>query len=190
MSITYKERTFRIDCNEVGFGRANVESICNIGQSSKRGIGNGFTSLVLQIEPKYEMKIFQELKALDPKCLMFLKNLKQVNINICESGDSKNIWRTTLGRREVQEGINDRRLVNLQKDELIETYTIVYHKVHRLPLDHRRVGRGQSELQLAFPSRPLESSTLVSQKVYAFLPIRDYGFKVLATLKSPYSKLI
>ncbi|KAF2176286.1 hypothetical protein K469DRAFT_682619 [Zopfia rhizophila CBS 207.26] len=35
MNMTFKAHTFRIDCNEVGFSKKNVEAICSIGKSSK-----------------------------------------------------------------------------------------------------------------------------------------------------------
>ncbi|KAH8691711.1 hypothetical protein GQ44DRAFT_636227 [Phaeosphaeriaceae sp. PMI808] len=45
LTITYKEhnhgRNLRFDCNEIGFSRANVDSICSLGKSSKPGAGGG-----------------------------------------------------------------------------------------------------------------------------------------------------
>lgn len=40
LDITYSNRTLRIDCNEIGFGRRNVETICSVGASIKAGLGN------------------------------------------------------------------------------------------------------------------------------------------------------
>ncbi|CAN9390393.1 unnamed protein product [Alternaria alternata] len=33
-------KTLRIDCNEIGFGKSNVEAICKIGRSTKASLGN------------------------------------------------------------------------------------------------------------------------------------------------------
>jgi hypothetical protein len=38
LNLTFKNRTLRVDCNEVGFSRKNVEAICRIGRSTKAGI--------------------------------------------------------------------------------------------------------------------------------------------------------
>jgi hypothetical protein len=35
LDITLTKGILRIDCNELGFNRKNVESLCSIGQSSK-----------------------------------------------------------------------------------------------------------------------------------------------------------
>lgn len=37
MKITYRNGTLRIDTNEIGFRKTDVEAICSIGHSSKPG---------------------------------------------------------------------------------------------------------------------------------------------------------
>ena len=40
LNLTFKKRTLRVDCNEVGFSKENVEAICRIGRSTKAGLNH------------------------------------------------------------------------------------------------------------------------------------------------------
>jgi hypothetical protein len=41
LEIGYNDDHIRIDCNEVGFSRENIDAICKVGQSSKKHAGEG-----------------------------------------------------------------------------------------------------------------------------------------------------
>ncbi|KAK5113328.1 hypothetical protein LTR85_010945 [Meristemomyces frigidus] len=45
LKFTYEPGSLRVDCNEVGFSRANVDAICAVGRSTKHGrdSSTGFT---------------------------------------------------------------------------------------------------------------------------------------------------
>lgn len=244
MNITYNDNTLRVDCNEAGFSKSNVEAICDIGSSSKRGVDNGtahigekgigfksvfkvsdvvyissghysfkfdkrtrlgmitpvwekfpaerlpgFTSLILQISLQYDVQeILRGLKGLDATNLMFLKKLNEMNIRIFEKDGSRadslgnGKWETTLKRRERpildKKSNTDRKEVYISRGQSSTAYTVFHHSVNQLPIDERRLGVRVSRIQLAFPSTESKELRPGPQKVYAFLPIRDHGFKV------------
>lgn len=248
MNITYKQRTLRIDCNEIGFSKPNVEAMCRIGHSSKLGLGHrtrhigekgigfksvfrvsdvvwinsgqysfkfdkaeklgmiapiwadfpkirlpGFTSILLQLSHDCEVEeLVREIKALDSKLLIFLWKLKEVNIEVFgDDGISwktmlgqQDTWKTTLRRQDVISRNDGQHFITLQHDKRFLSYTVFRHPVLQLPPDRRRAGCKQSEILLAFPSNSSSEQRTESQNVYAFLPIRDYGFKVCLLIDS------
>jgi hypothetical protein len=233
--ITYKGDKLRIDCNEIGFSKKNVDAICRIGWSTKSGLGNatgyigekgiGFksvfkvcdvvwinsghysfkfdkaerlgmiapkwetfpkppragytTSILLQLSDNYNrQELIAEIKSLDPRFLIFLRKLKQVNIT-CSETDG-NIWNNSLGRHDVTAGENKQSVINLQHQKAFSSFKITRFPVLELPPDPKRPGCSQSEILLGFPMSQADEPWTKSQNVYAFLPIRDYGFKVRA----------
>jgi len=231
VSLTYKNRCLRVDCNERGFNQQNVEAICRVGSSTKAGSdrattyvgekGIGFksvfkaadvvwiasnsytfkfdkrqvlgmiapiwetfpepttpsvTSILLQLSPAYDEKeLLSDLKQFDPRMLMFLRRLKRVKIAIYEAGST---WETTL-RKSVGTR-NKERAIELIQDEKVMRYLVSSYEATNLPNEPRRPGATQSEIMLAFPDI-VDQSPVEAQKVYAFLPVRDYGFKVRST---------
>jgi hypothetical protein len=57
-------------------------------------------------------------------------------------------------------------------------YIVMRHRARNLPSEQKREGVSESELLLAFPVDENNEPKLDPQQVFAFLPIRDYGFKV------------
>jgi len=245
MNITYKQRKLRIDCNEIGFSKANVEAICRIGKSSKIGLDNestyigekgigfksvfkvadvvwiksghytfkfdktaklgmitpiweqfpektlsGFTSILLDLSQNCHLQeLILELKALDPKLLLFLRNLKEIHIEVFEnekvspqniSGHWNN-WKKSLLRHDAV-GRNDhlRRSVTLECDGHLQSYRVFHHQVTHTQEDPKRIGCKQSDMLLAFPSESPPENDYPTQSVYAFLPVRNYAFKVIS----------
>lgn len=236
MNITYREgfnhRYLRIDCNEIGFRRSDVESICSLSESSKakngrrgkyigeKGMGfksvfavsdivwirSGYysfkfvnndsqklgmiiphwepfpqkiapkhTSILLELSPgKATEAMINKLKSMDPTCLLFLRQLREINISIRKSG------RIDLSRRD--EGIDKSGLhaVTVYRGKSYTDFCIFRQKVAGLPNESRRQGLKETDLVLAFPiggsSIPIKPRS--TQSVHAFLPIRDHGFKV------------
>jgi hypothetical protein len=134
----------------------------------------GFTSFLLQLSQSCDvMSLLREIKAMDPEVLMFLRKLEEVNIKIFEDNVC---WKTTLRRRHAIKENNGRETIILRHDETSLSYIIFRHPVLQMPEDQKRKGCNQSEILLAFPS---DSDICTKpQSVYAYLPIRDYNFKV------------
>jgi hypothetical protein len=136
-----------------------------------------YTSVLLQLRDDYNQEeLLQEMRAIDPRCLLFLRNLKKIDIGIKQSLMPN--WQTTL-RRSDDEGSDEvRRSITLGQDDRTKTYLVRQFTTACLPDEPRRPGQKQSSILLAFPYIEGQDDVLESQQVYAFLPIHDYGFKV------------
>lgn len=234
VNFTYRKRTIRIDSNETGFLEKHVRAICDIGQSTKTGIGastryigekgigfksvfkvadvvsiasrnftfqfdkskplgliaptwidefpdakrpKGFTSIFLQLAPDCdEGRIIQELKNLDPRILIFLRQLCEINITVTER--SHRPWSRKLRRRDEVE--NGMRITTLFGDGNAWRYLVTKHLVNGLPEEKKRPQCSESEILLAFPLADFHKGPVKeTQSVYAFLPVRRYGFPFL-----------
>lgn len=232
MNITYKNHTLRIDCNEIGFSKRDVEAISRIGHSSKSELGSkssyvgakgigfksvfkvsdvawiysgeysfkfdkterlgmvapiwadfpgkrlpGFTSILLQLSQDCDVQnLIREVKAIHPKLLIFLRRLKEVNIEIF--GNDHTPWKTTLRRQDTICRSDRLKSVTLERDNYSSSYVLFRHPIFNLSHDPKRGDSEQSEILLAFPLNEKGEPHSEPQDVYAFLPIRDYGFKV------------
>lgn len=229
MLISYGAGRLRIDYNEIGFTRRDVEALCRVGRSTKSKSGNQigekgigfksvfkiadvvsissgyysfkfdrrasnlgmitpkwdvfpaeplprFTSIMLQISKDYDQEeLIQEMKTMDPRYLMFLKRLQEIYIAI--SKPDVPAWETTLSRLDEEEN-NGHRRITLGHDDRKMPYLVCKHIAKSLPPEPKRNGRSESPILLAFPIADTQEASIESQQVYAFLPIRDYGFKV------------
>ena len=137
------------------------------------------TNIVLPLKPKAKSEIKQYIDQIHPSLLLFLRKLKIIEIedNIqhthekikrydhngqieIEHGEKKSYWRTikkTL--EEIPEHINEDRLRDIHDSE------IEFH---------------ETDLILAFPLNEDGSADASNeQDVFAFLPVRGYGFKFI-----------
>ncbi|KAF4633887.1 hypothetical protein G7Y89_g4233 [Cudoniella acicularis] len=230
--VTYWNGRLRVDYNEVGFRRNDVEALCRVGRSTKsksgdqigeKGIGfksvfkiadlvwissfkysfkfdktqklgmitpqwaefpgesrPGFTSIMLQISKDYNREeLLQEMKSMDPKCLMFLRKLREISMaRVSEDNAS---WTTTLGRTDEEAGDGSRRITRLNHNDQTQNYLVSQHTVKTLPPEPKRPGRTESAIMLAFPIASTQEALIEPQQVYSFLPVRDYGFNRLRT---------
>jgi hypothetical protein len=145
----------------------------------------GFTSILLQLRPTVDVNLLvRELNSLDGRLLMFLQNLKEVEVEVFTDHQTSNV---TLRRHDAMSAYNGLPCRYLEPDTS-SPYILFRYPVSNLPPEPKREGCRTSEIVLAFQSieSQLTSSSrrsrrlpiLETQKVYAFLPIRDYGFKV------------
>jgi len=145
----------------------------------------GFTSILLQLHQNVDPDVLvRELKSLDGRLLMFLQNLREVEIDVFAHYQSSVI---TLRRQDAASEYRGLQSRILQPD-YFSPYLLFRYPTSNLPPTTRRKGRTESEIVLAFPSKPSPITTVSApsrkrhlvetHKVYAFLPIRDYGFKV------------
>ena len=230
LKITYRDGFLRLDANEAGFRRADVQAICSIGQSSKemkrsqhktkrigeKGIGfkalfrvadevfissgfysfkfdgsaplgkitpiwasfpeerlKGFTSILLKLRQEKEcILVVDQLRSFDSKVLMFLQKIKEIEIELATpDSDSTKL---TLRREDVDSPYGEFEWRRLTPDHS-SPYLILHYPVRGLPDDEKRPGCRESVLILAFPTIPF----LGACSVYSFLPVRDYGFKII-----------
>jgi hypothetical protein len=61
----------------------------------------GYTSMHMQLAQGYDTsELLSDLKSLDTRMLIFLRKLRQVNLTVHEK--TGKIWRSTLGRHDIQ----------------------------------------------------------------------------------------
>lgn len=134
----------------------------------------GYTSFYLKLsEDCDEDRIAHDIQHLDPTMLLFLRRLREINLNIMLADGQ--MWTRTLRRKDTlsRGGL----ITQLHRGLTISDYIVVKHLVSDLPEDKDRAGVRESEISLALP--PLyETFEDHTYAVYAFLPVRDYGFKV------------
>lgn len=142
----------------------------------------GFTSIFLQLRPNLDLNtLVRELKSLDGKLLMFLQNIKEVEVEVFADYHS---WNTNLRRRDAV-GEHSELSSRILEPDNFSPYTLFQYPVSHLPPEDKRKNCTSSEIVLAFPSSYSPSFITTrkvavpeTHKVYSFLPIRDYGFKV------------
>ncbi|KAL2075234.1 hypothetical protein VTL71DRAFT_177 [Oculimacula yallundae] len=137
---------------------------------------SGVTSMYLKLSNDYNVPgLLRELRALDSRLLIFLRRLRSISVTVTESLIS--FFKSSSSRNDVRKD-----LIRLTENDNHCDYIIKRHRVLGMPQDKRREGITSSEIVLGFPitsdgrkSHPRRES----QQVYAFLPIRDYGFEFL-----------
>lgn len=137
----------------------------------------GETSICLQLSPTYdEETLVKELVDFDTNLLIFLRRIKEVGIEI-NRADTQ-LWRKQI--RKTQSEQDSDRIVTLQADSETLKYLIRTHVVDDLPKEPKRPDWTHTKVLLAFPvPESPEKPLLKPQKVYAFLPVRNYGFRFL-----------
>jgi hypothetical protein len=87
------------------------------------------------------------------------------------------IWTQSIRRNPDEE--SSKNLVQLAIGDQDLSYLMHKHRVDHMPQEARRHGCEHSDLILAFPSQVTSTTEqLKTQKLYAGLPIADYGLKV------------
>ncbi|KAK0721152.1 hypothetical protein B0H67DRAFT_536144 [Lasiosphaeris hirsuta] len=137
----------------------------------------GLTSIHLKLAPNCdESCIVQEFKKLDAQILVFLRQLREINITVTENDGRQ--WSRKLQRSDgIEDGM---RITTLHGDDNTWRYLVTRHRVDGLPREPKRPECSESEILLAFPLADFRRGPVTeTQSVYAFLPIRGYGFPFL-----------
>jgi hypothetical protein len=136
---------------------------------------SGWTSFYMQLSQEYDTReLIAELRALDSRLLIFLRRLRNIRVTIME--DDGKVWETNLSRSEST--LDGQEIIQLRHNDISLSYIVMRYKVGRLPPEPRREVVSESNILLAFPLNENQEPKLDPQHVYAFLPIREYGFEV------------
>lgn len=136
---------------------------------------HGYTSFYLMLSADCDkQELVDQLLNLDPKCLMFLRRLRRINIRI--EGYDRNDCNTALAREDSHD--LGSAVTTLHKDLDSSRYLLFRRSVTNLPVEEKRNGTSTTEIAMAFPLNENVEPNLASQFVYAFLPVRQYGFNV------------
>ncbi|PKS05647.1 hypothetical protein jhhlp_008166 [Lomentospora prolificans] len=144
----------------------------------------GCTSILLKLDKACdEKRIVTELESYDEKILLFLRRLRRLEID-CKHGifTLSKPFSTVLARHG--QPAENPAMMTLMNNGIKKHYFVWRHTATSLPADTRRPGISSSEVVVAFPNSGTENNAptlpvIQPQNVYAFLPIRDYGFSFL-----------
>ncbi|KAH6880015.1 hypothetical protein B0T10DRAFT_145765 [Thelonectria olida] len=113
-------------------------------------------------------RLRQEVTSFDPNILIFLKTLQEITLTVADS-DIQRVLRR----------VNEQNAIKiLENDKEILHYATFTYTVRNMPSEPRREDINNSDILLAFPVEDT-AGQLAAHQVYAFLPIREYGFKFL-----------
>jgi hypothetical protein len=176
--ISSREYSFKLDTREDG----ELGMIAPRWDAFPEPLRNGHSSLFLKLSDRYnEDELIEEISSLDPALLIFLRRLQHVELHLV-SKDGQT-WSTNLSRvNKVQGGL---QFVTIAHERATVKYVTRKHTVRKMPPESKRLSVSQSEIVLAFPIADANEEPLpTTHQVYAFLPIREFGFKVVAMSSS------
>jgi hypothetical protein len=135
------------------------------------------TSMFFQLSPNLDVQnMLDELESYSSKVLIFLRRLRRIDLKIERSHNYKSNSSVAREDEPFDDGHHMTRLTFT--DNSMKQFIVFEHSVHGLPAEERRPRVSQSVIQLAFPIDGAGQPVLESQHVYAFLPVRSYGFTV------------
>jgi len=129
------------------------------------------TNIVLYLKPEIRNKINEYIEKIHPSLLLFLRKLKVIEV---EERDKNKVRKIELHERDgIVEIVDGKR----------KSYWKVIKKLFDVLQDideERRRDVNETEIILAFPLREDYSpDTSNEQFVFAFLPVRNYGFEFI-----------
>ncbi|EXJ66070.1 uncharacterized protein A1O5_10684 [Cladophialophora psammophila CBS 110553] len=128
---------------------------------------DGYSTIYLHLWQCNRAEI-EKVMEFDPALLPFLRKVERIELH------RKVEHARTLARR--QERISDTLydLIIEEDDQEMLRYKIIEYEIPSMPLETKRPGLSECSVSLGFPVSGFEVAK--SQPVYAFLPIREYGF--------------
>ncbi|OCK83978.1 hypothetical protein K432DRAFT_463823 [Lepidopterella palustris CBS 459.81] len=106
------------------------------------------TSFYLQLSGDYaEDELVHEIRQLDPRMLIFLRQLKEINLTIARNNEKP--WTQSLRRTDKVE--NGTLFTTLHQESSSWKYVITRHHFEDLPPEPKRPGCSNSEVLIAFP---------------------------------------
>ncbi|EMT60922.1 hypothetical protein FOC4_g10012210 [Fusarium odoratissimum] len=143
--------------------------------TADRVVDNTQFLLELKSQRDYDV-IKEELNSIEPDMLLFLRNLDQVHISI--RGLNKQ-YRRKINRSDPRYD-GETVKISVQGDAVTSKEYIVHrYTAKNLPPVPQREGIDSSEVVIAFTVDNEATSVFITQKVFAFLPVDDFGFRFL-----------
>jgi hypothetical protein len=147
-------------------------------------------SVLSEIAPQKE-SVIQQFKRLKRTLLLFLKKLKRIEVSIYDDDDTLSSCTTYSSHYEEdthRATLTETCLKNGTLEKETEQYHVIKKQVYGLPRHDNRTYADDvkeeerpdatAEVVLAFPIDPYSIPVIKTQHVFAFLPIREYGFSV------------
>jgi hypothetical protein len=135
----------------------------------------GWTSIQLQLSENFEeASLVKELITFDANLLIFLRHVEEIHIIIMSNAG---LSERRISKSESRQG--EDRIIRLRSGNSVSQYLIRTYIVEGLPQEAKRLDWKRTKILLGFPIAEIRQVPQhVPQKVYAFLPVRDYGLKV------------
>ena len=147
----------------------------------------GWTNFDLLLKSSDPKALSAHLKGIKPSLFLFLRRLRCLTIKgpLGSLGEEVSI--------EIHRSMFNDDVVTLRKVEDGHSSTEKYFKTKGIaktyPQEDKRKDISESVVVLAFPLTENEEPKISSQDVYAFLPLRSYGFNVCVYLSSSQTSL-
>ncbi|KAF2965913.1 hypothetical protein GQX73_g7664 [Xylaria multiplex] len=180
-----------------GRGDSGIGMISPIWEEWENRPATGITRIKLflidnlDVGTKTEHPIMQQFRDIQETYLLFMKNIRCVKVNFVDDNESI-ISAATYSIRSSPSNENRASLVRQENhgSERINNYHVTRHLACGLPRNENREysdaeqtvqSWSSSEVVLAFPldDKGCAPEEVTSQQVFAFLPIRNMGFKFL-----------
>ncbi|KAK5991426.1 Heterokaryon incompatibility 6-like protein [Cladobotryum mycophilum] len=153
----------------------------------------GFTSILLKLPDSTERpedmsmisseEVVRGMRELDSMDLLFLSRVKHVEIGVNDGGAwmsrifGSSSWQRTLRADKISGEPRILTSTKVYRDKVAEPHVVFRYPVSQLPRTSERLDRTTSEIVLVFPQGLSRSSSIPTTKLYAYLPVRNYGFK-------------
>lgn len=180
--ISSREYTFKFDrAAQLGMIAPIWEDRENFPVAVKSGNSHFCLQLSKEKDSQAEKDLLKQLRLFDSTLLLFLRKLKIIEI-LVNDRDWMKQFTYHIARSDTR--AHGGELITIKKnwtkkkkaDETLQ-YFVVRHNTTDMPIEPKRRGMEASEVVLAFPFIENKPAFHV-QKAYAFLPIRDSGFRV------------
>jgi hypothetical protein len=136
---------------------------------------NGTQMTLFLIEPDDFQRRVQDFASIPDPLILFLPELQRIEVSIQKDEDSSHVIYECL---ENEDNSIARLVKNVGNTISEKSYYIVKDTFGHVPPDAARKNRNSAEVILAFPITENFQPIIEPQKVFSFLPIRDFGFKV------------
>lgn len=156
---------------------------CDYPGALQGGFTQFFLTLSREKTDQSEYDLRGQLRQLDSTLLLFLRNLREISVDIDNGTETKQGKFTKhICRQDYEQYGGEMIKIHgdrqwLRKLPEDAEYLIVRHTATDMPDDPKRRGMSSSEVVLAFPFKD-GKPTFAKQQAYAFLPIRESGFRV------------
>lgn len=180
--ISSQPYTFKFDRTaRLGMIAPVWEDLQNFPGETQSGITQFYLQLSREKDAQGEEDLSKQLRFFDSTLLLFLRKLKKIDIVVNDHDWTKRFishitrWDTQAYGGEMIT-IKKNWTKTKKADETLR-YLVVRHSTTDMPIEPKRKGIQASEAVLAFPFIG-NNPAFHLQKAYAFLPIRDSGFRV------------
>ncbi|KAJ5224987.1 hypothetical protein N7468_006212 [Penicillium chermesinum] len=138
----------------------------------------GMTQFLFEIPSQPNVKsVTNDLRHLQPSLLIFLRRLRQINLE--GELSHKKIHSVRHESRDLAGEAVSIHSDSLPSGSTLELYLVQRYEHRDMPSEPKRPGINHSEVAIAFPLTACKSPWTRDCYTYNFLPIRQYGFSFL-----------